>query len=346
MARDQSQTGGKRSTNIQAGRDVHVTGLSMDEARQVALDVYRENAMALRGIAQEVALARAEKLTNEFLRSLGAAGRLDALADPDMQSAVFEAQQGYVRSGEEELCETLVSLLTTRASEEGRSTRVIALNEAITCVPKLTAQQMRAIAVVFALRYTQPDASQSLETYYEGWMHKVILPLAHDLPRTSSDFQHIEYVGAGTLSVATYEFGWCVRDGVEGLYSRGFDKKDLSRGLQAQVGSSTMFVPAFRSAGRLQLNVLSANILAEKARVKGLADYEDELRRLLNADLLDPDEVAAEAIREVPELAELATWWDDYYGASHLQLTTVGYVIGHAYWLKEVDGQSPLSNWL
>lgn len=144
----QSQDGGESSTNFQAGQDIHVHGLTLDEARVVALDVFRSNALELQGIAQSVAVSRAEQLTNEFLGKLESEmpHQAQKLADPDVQSVLFEAQKEYARSGEADLREALVDLLTARAVEDERTLRTLALNEAISAAPKLTEQQRRAIA--------------------------------------------------------------------------------------------------------------------------------------------------------------------------------------------------------
>jgi hypothetical protein len=49
----QNQTAGDHSTAIQAGGDVHVGLITVSEARQIALDVFKANALELAGIARE-----------------------------------------------------------------------------------------------------------------------------------------------------------------------------------------------------------------------------------------------------------------------------------------------------
>src|SRR5918999_2351247 len=146
---DQRQEGGRESTNIQAGRDITVSqGPSVEEVREIALDVFHRNFLQLQGLAEDVARGRAEKITNEFLKQLQDRNpaALESSKDPDMQLALFSAQREYARSGDADLEQVLVDLLVDRASEQHPGLRTIVLNEAITAAPKLTEDQRRAVA--------------------------------------------------------------------------------------------------------------------------------------------------------------------------------------------------------
>ena len=71
MARGgQEISSGDESTNLQAGRDVVYHSASWPEMKEVALAVFKENFLELRGIAEDVAFARADRITNDFLDAL------------------------------------------------------------------------------------------------------------------------------------------------------------------------------------------------------------------------------------------------------------------------------------
>jgi hypothetical protein len=165
----QQQTGGDSATNVQAGRDVHIHGLTLADARAVAIDVFKANALELQGIAQITALARADEITREFLEKLYASNPAlgNHLADPDVQNVLFQAQKEYARSGEEDLKRALIDLLAARATETTRDLRTIALNEAIVSAPKLTEIQRRALAWVFFLKHTRISSVETIDAYYE-----------------------------------------------------------------------------------------------------------------------------------------------------------------------------------
>src|SRR5215831_12027 len=106
MRSRQDQSGGADSVNVQAGQNATVNvGITVSEAREIALDVFSSNFLTLRGAAEEVAYARAERITREFLETLQTRNpaRLSSMADPDMLRALYAAQEGYACSGEDDL---------------------------------------------------------------------------------------------------------------------------------------------------------------------------------------------------------------------------------------------------
>jgi hypothetical protein len=60
---DQTQEAGSNSTNIQAGSIMVYQGISVTEARQIALDVFRANILDLAGEANDIARRRARQVT-------------------------------------------------------------------------------------------------------------------------------------------------------------------------------------------------------------------------------------------------------------------------------------------
>jgi len=188
MPRRQRQKSGRDSMNVQVGRDLTIQGdgLTADDVRDIALSLFQQNFLELRGLAEDVARGRAEKITTDFLRALEerAPLALGSASDPDMQRAIFEAQREYACSGDNDLEAVLVDLLVDRASEPGRETRTIVLNEAITAAPKLTQQQRRAIAVCFLVKYTRWTGRADVVTFYEQYIRGNLLPLAEDADET------------------------------------------------------------------------------------------------------------------------------------------------------------------
>ncbi len=346
--RDQAQEAGDNSTNYQAGKDIHVHGLSIDEARTVALDVFRSNALELAGVAQTLAVARAEQLTNEFLTKLETAipERVDQLADPDVQSVVFQAQKEFARSGENDLRVALVDLLAARVGEEERNLRTLALNEAIVSAPKLTEKQRRAIGWVFYLRYARPINVRTPEDYYLRLKNEVSA-LGISLPTGHADYQHIEYVGAGSLSISSPSFANRIMSGVEGLYTKGFAENDIDAALLTELQACQFVIPALRDQSRFQLNLLADEDLEKRATALGLDGRIPDLKNVVSLGRMSEAEVSDEVVARVPELSTLRdTWDDDKTGLSSLTLTSVGLALGHAYWTRLTGGEASLDIWL
>jgi hypothetical protein len=206
---EQRQEAGDESTKVQVAGDVVYHGPSIDEVREIALDVFRNNFVELGRTAADIARGRAERLTDEFLVELArrVPAGFQAASDPDMQRALFNAQSEYACCGESDLQNALVDLLVDRAAETGRGTRTVVLNEAITSAPKLTTAQRRAIAVCFMTKYTGWRGPLNLDHFYALDVCQNILRLADELPRHQSAYQHIEYVGAGSVGIGQTSLG-------------------------------------------------------------------------------------------------------------------------------------------
>lgn len=343
---NQDQSSGEGGKNYQAGGDI-VIHTDLDEMRAVALSVYKENALELRGIAEDVAYARADKLTNEFLGKLheNNPDSVGALSDPDMQSVLFDAQTQYARSGEDDLGKVLVDLLADRAGQEGRTLRTLALNEAITSAPKLTEEQRCVIGLVFILRYARFVGAGNAQKLYESFIKPSVLPLAAHIPDKQADYQHIEYVGAGSISLSEIKFGDVIRIGSEGLFTKGFDLEDLPDEWDLTDVSQYGIRRSIRDFQKWQVNAGSVQDVEEVAANLGKPAIADQLRKLFEKGIMTGQDVLEELKVLDPDVAEASKKWDDS-AAKNLTLTTVGIAIGHAYWRRVTGNDAPLSFWL
>ena len=342
---EQRQEGGRESSNYQAGRDLVVqSGASIEEVRQISLDVFRENFLELRGVAEDVAKARAEAITNAFLEKLEQQGSADLAnaSDPDLQRAIFDAQREYACSGEEDLETALVDLLVDRAGRLDRSVQTIALNEAINAVPKLTAPQRRAIAVCFMARYTTWRGPLSLDAIYADHIKRNLVPLASDIPREVTAYQHIEYVRAGSLETGGVQLAKALQANLKPWFTRGIPPEQIPEELQAALSDERVFVPCIREDSNLQLRA-DFDALPDLAAQTGYS--EEALRGVHSIGEMAPPEVKQEVLERVPELESLFAVWDDSQ-LCRLTLTTVGLTIGHGYWRRITGSSAHLSNWL
>lgn len=83
----QSQRAGDHSRNLQA-QTINITGITVSEARQLALDVFKANALELAGIARDLFESRGREFVDRYLEELQRRRpeAISALQDPDMQS--------------------------------------------------------------------------------------------------------------------------------------------------------------------------------------------------------------------------------------------------------------------
>jgi hypothetical protein len=343
----QDQSGGTGSTNYQARRDIVQTGVSAAEAREIALDVYHSNFLTLRGIAEEVAADRAERITREFLDRLQSknARRLSSMQDPDMLSVVFAAQAGFARSGEADLEAALVDLLVDRAGQQERNLKTLVLNEAIQMLPKLTSVQRRALAVFFVFRDTSVGELDTIDAHYSRIARWTPIFEIGSLKR--ADLQYLESAGAGSIiNLSSVPLGTALANNYRGFYTKGFAIDDgIPDDLSRLVADRELFIPCLRDPDKLQINAVSSREVAELAGRKSIEA--DLLESFANVGVMRTPEIEAELIERIPEAAILVERWQKC-GLAAFESAAAGVAIGHAYWSQVVpaNASAPLDVWL
>lgn len=171
----QSQSGGHYSTNVQGGGAVTVihSGLSVEDATQIALSLAQPEFERLRDLATKTACDRAEELIVERLlprlMELHPQG-VETFADPDVQYALLAAQRTYARTGDKDVADVLVDILVDRTKETKRSVLQLALNASLDVAAKLTSDQFAALSLMWLIKYTinnSINGRDALRTYIE-----------------------------------------------------------------------------------------------------------------------------------------------------------------------------------
>lgn len=220
----QNQKAGDHSQNLQA-QTINITGITVAEARQIALDVFKANAMELAGTARELFERRGREFIERYLDELQRRkpDGLSALKDPDMQYALFVGQQGYARSGSEALGVVLLDLLIERASASPDSLMRIALNESVGAVSKLTPGHWDLLSFLFLVRSGKLLTAETVGEVAD-YINQKIIPFVSDSTASEADRHHIECVGCATTdwSLASTFVGW-LREAYAGIFSAGFE---------------------------------------------------------------------------------------------------------------------------
>ncbi|MER6972809.1 LPO_1073/Vpar_1526 family protein [Nocardioides sp. NPDC000445] len=320
--------------------------MSYDEVKTIALDVFRANFLELQGVAEEVAIGRAEKMTSEFLSRLAAEapGATANFSDPDVQRTVYAAQREFACSGEEELGQVLIDLLVDRVQQEDRNLRALALNEAILAAPKLTERQRCAIGVVFLLRYARmaviADASSIIETRFRGALLK--LPSIEGL--REMDLQHLEYVGVGAVSMGKMSLGELLLWTQTCAFTRGFAEDEMPDALRNFESRDRLVMDSYRDPARFQLAVAADEDVDKLLSTVQEQDVRDAITSVRAIGRLSADEVKSEVLAHTPDAATLIDVWEST-SLKKLTLTSVGIALGHTYW-RRFGGEEPLSDWL
>jgi hypothetical protein len=348
QSNDQQQEVSEGGFAIQAKGNVTVTtGLSYLEVREVALDVFKGNFYKLKGAAAEVATARAEEITEKFLKKLqteSPAG-LEQSQDPDFQYALFNVQKEYARNGDKNLGDLLVDLLVDRSKQEKRDILQIVLDEAISTAPKLTENQLAVLALVFLLKYTQNRGVGSHAALGE-YLDKYALPFVSKVVTNQACYQHLEFCGCGSISIARRALETVLGTTYHGLFVNGFDQKEVvDRGIS--IGpSQDFFLPCLNDPSKFQVNALNKEALDGKFEERSISPEDRaKITALFEAANMSDAQINEKCVSTRAYMADVFKSWS---GSSmpNLMLTSVGIAIGHVN-IKRFAGEfADLSIWI
>lgn len=344
---DQIQKSGNNSNNIQA-KEVNINqGLTFSEAKEVALDVFRANFYDLVGKASEIASARAEEITENFLKKLQTdyPPGLNKAEDPSFQRALFTVQQEYASTGDQELGSLLVDLLVDRSKQEKRNILQIVLNESLNTAPKLTTDQLATLAIIFLLRYSVNffnGTHNELGNYFD----KNVLPFIDELNNNSSCYQHLEYAGCASISISQMSLPDILRNSYQGLFLKGITKDDIETRNFSFGLDSRFFIPCLNDFSVLQVKALNKDELEKKLKNIAVSDEDsNKLKELFNQNQMTDDEIKSKTISIRPYMEKLFSTWE-LSEIKNTTLTSVGIAIGHANIKRVSGGFSDLSIWI
>jgi len=264
LNKDQAQLVGDGATAVQAAGNVSIThvGLSYSEVREVALDVFRSNFYQLAGPAMETARARAEEITESFLKKLQAdhPEGFSKGQDPDFQHALFTVQKEYARNGDKELGDLLVDLLVDRSKKDQRDILQIVLNESLNTAPKLTDSQLAALAIVFLFRYTQ-NYGIGNHAQLGDYFDKNVSPFASRIVKGNSSYQHLEFTGCGSIQMGQISLEECLESSYQGLFLKGFDIEEIANRGVGVGHDQKFFVPCLNDTTKFQVRAVNREAL-------------------------------------------------------------------------------------
>jgi hypothetical protein len=337
------------STAIQAAGDIIITstGLTYSEAREVALDVFRSNFYELAGMAKETAKARAEEITEAFLDKLRSEypTGFEKSNNPDFQYALFTVQREYARSGDKELGDLLVDLLVDRSKQEQRDILQIVLNESLNIAPKLTENQLSALAMIFLFKHTQNFSIGNhiiLGKYLDNHVH----PFVSKLVKNLTCYRHLEFSGCGSVGIGSGGLEDIFGITYQGLFLKGFVEKEVTdRNISIGL-DSRFFMQCLNDPSKLQIRATNQELLIKNFEQHNITpDDCKQMTLLFDMNKMSGVEIKNKCIQIRPYMADLFEIWSES-AMSQFDLTSVGIAIGHANIKRLVGEFADLSIWI
>lgn len=329
--RKQEQKAGRGSQLVQAGRDVVIHTLSVDDVQSIAREVMKSELAKLSEKAYDTASDRVSAFVRKLVMDLESRQNqgLQAFASPDMQWVLHNAQLAYARSGDEELADILVSLVSERAAAGRESLAGIAIGEAVSLVPKLVPQHFGILSVVFVLRYTSYNHMVSTDALVE-YVNRFLLPFIPDLETGLGYYQHLEYTGCGTTRTGSVELSSIMIRNYPWVFSKPVHAERLR-----ELNSTGVELPRFLRQGKNA----GESVLVPRWRYDDVHSYCEEagngehearvLEDIWRECLLKPPEITPFLVDTVPEIQALVNVWDGSL-LSHFELSSVGMAIATA----------------
>lgn len=322
-------------------------GLSYQDARQVAIDVFQTNFEVLSQRAAAIAMKRVEEFTDtlmEQLRKEQPQGCRSA-EDPDFQLSLFAAQREYARCGEKQLGDILVDLLVQRSKQNDRDILQIVLSECIEVVAKLTEEQLAALAAVFIVRYTEMRRVHVIDQVVLQ-LKQCLSPIIQYLSDRRTCYQHLEYTGCATVEIAEIDILTILEGAYRVTLTKGLDPVLFTREFAPLCSISNLLVTDGTRGNRVWFTIPRVTALIEclaQAEIPGALI--NLVTKQLEATYMTTEEVRAEIVSQFPEFQSFLDIWRRSQLRS-LQLTSVGTAIAHAYLRSKCAFKTDLSIWV
>lgn len=345
----QTQKGGAGSTNLQAKNIVVKNGMTYSEVKEVALDIYRSNALALSAAAAEIASERVEEITNHFLLKLSesAPSAFAHMAQPSMQSALFDAQKQYAKTGDKDLQSLLVDILVQRASSPERDICQIVLDEALTVAGKLTETQTDMLALNFSIALTEKNQLSTL-VGFEQYLRKEILPFYSLTPEKSFEVEHLSYAGCVTILETTYyqPVEMMLKNRYVAFFSKGFSSDVFTSTIGEISQFSKILMRSFHDPDLIQFSANRRSVLDIQIEQLGIdSEKKNAIISLYTSNIMSDEEAKKVMVSLVPEVEGLLNSWVNGK-ISKMTLTPVGIAIAIANINKKINLRLNLKKWL
>jgi len=342
------QEGGDNSTNLQGQTIVINQGITYQDAKNIAADVFKSNYLELSVKAADTARQRAEELIDDFLAEVKERNpeAINTMESPGMQYAIFTAQKEYAKTGDKDLADMLVDILVDRAAQEERNLKQIVLDESLSIVPKLTLSQLDTLTIIFILKYSKNQQVGSiplLKKYFEEY----ISPFTSLLSKEDSLYQHLEFAGCASISMGSIKIEDRILKTYKGIFCKGFTKEQFeATGVLPMDKYSSIIIRCLQNNMKFQLAAIDDETFEVIAKEKGIGETEiAKLKPLMNNYQLNAGETK-ELIKQQGDFMNiLFDVWDNS-PLKNMTLTSVGITIATANLRRKTGISVNLGIWI
>jgi hypothetical protein len=341
------QEGGEHSTNLQGQTIVINQGITYQDAKDIAVDVFKSNYLELSAKAADTARQRAEELVDDFLTEVKERNpeAINSMESPGMQYAIFTAQKEYAKTGDKDLSDMLVDILVDRAAQEERNLKQIVLDESLSIVPKLTLSQLDTLTIIFILKYSrnhQVGSVPLLKKYFEEY----ISPFTSLLSKENSLYQHLEFAGCGSISLGSVKIEDRILKTYKGIFCKGFTKEQFEATGIPMDKYPSIVIQCLQDNTKFQLGAIDDEAFEQIAKEKGVDEGEiSKLKPLMNNHQMNVGETKELIMQQGDFMNILFDVWDNS-PLKNMTLTSVGIAVATANLRRKTGISVDLGIWI
>jgi len=181
---------------------IHVdgSGITPEQAKSISNETFMNNFPTFMKVAEATAANRVAELTEKIVDRMSILeGALESFSDPDFLCALNAAQTNFARVGGDELGDFLTEVISDRSDPKNHSMLDFVLSEAVEVAPRLSVEQIDAVAMLHILNETKLgniNSIQDLEKQFCEGSKKITQ--AYNC--SSFSFSHLEYFGVVSIN--------------------------------------------------------------------------------------------------------------------------------------------------
>ena len=346
--KNKTQEGGDGSSNIQAENVNVYNGLSYQDVKDIATDIFKANFLSLKDEAAQIATERAEEISEKILGKIEAInpGALEEFAQPAMQDALFTAQKEYAKSGDKELGDLLVDIIVDRAEVSQRNMLQIVLDESLHIAPKLTIGQLDTLTLLFLLIRTRRLNVRNFEELKAYYLTHV-LPFVDNLLQDHEHYNYLEYLRCGNIRTGNYgNLEERARKTYQGFFAKGFSKEELDAEFEDSSTFQDLLISCLHDNTKLQFGVFDKNTLEVRITEKGIPqELQNKIKAFFDKSTMSNQEVKDKLLQIDGRMEKIFTVWKES-PFNQFELSSVGIAIAHANYRRRTGETMDLSIWI
>jgi hypothetical protein len=264
-----------------------------------------------------------------------------------------------------------VNILVERAEQTERNLTQIVLDESLSVVSKLTNSQLDSLTLIFLFRYTSMNLIASKDRLKEYLINN-IKPFTNNLTRNNSHYQHLEYANCASISVLETKIEEIITRNYKGVFCDEFSFSEVIVNIPSLFARGNI---DFLSADNYEdykniimkfhggtTDPIKINNLMEDLKVKfniindkridefivgNKFDVQEEMfiKSRYNSKLITNQDVKSFLLSVGGFMNVLLDVWE-HSSLRLMQLTSVGIAIARANYLRKVNGNVDLSQWI